>query len=339
IICIRLLSTLRGVLISQVDRPLYALVYIFYFLYIFFILFFSYKSIKSKNNISHFIKFLVFFSAAYCCYSLSSIFISGNRFLHTLYIFDNQYIPAENAVFFIPLFFFFYGIMFQEKKISAKIWYVFLLCLVEGCIIFSYSRSGYIIFGCLLIFFSLLQRKFINIILSLLFIIILINVISNNTGIKNYIEKTFHGKTEFIIPSLSDSEKTIKLDDSTAAKISKYENILSYWKEYPIFGLGVTGAGFVESQFFLILGETGIMGILGYSLFFGYFFKMTSRLKKKCADTEFYGIISGYRYCLISIIALGFLINVFYFNVISIIFGVLSGIIFRIKFIAEANKI
>lgn len=56
--------------------------------------------------------------------------------------------------------------------------------------------------------------------------------------------------------------REVSLDASAAARIDKWKDIFELWRLSPILGYGITGVGFVDSQFPLVLGETGIFGLV-----------------------------------------------------------------------------
>jgi len=50
------------------------------------------------------------------------------------------------------------------------------------------------------------------------------------------------------------------LDPSASERVTSYKEGFEKWKKHPLFGYGVTGAGFIDGQFLRILLETGIVG-------------------------------------------------------------------------------
>jgi len=147
------------------------------------------------------------------------------------------------------------------------------------------------------------------------------------------------GETRFKLADYSgERDIYICLNESPASKIVKYEAISKYWREYPVFGLGLTGAGYIKSQFFLILGETGIAGLTVNFLFVLFFWRLASNIEKLSKEPVFTGAAKGFKYFLIASCVMGFFINLFLLNVFLAIFGVFAGIILKIKFITGAKK-
>jgi len=62
---------------------------------------------------------------------------------------------------------------------------------------------------------------------------------------------------------------TIKLgkvafDPSTSARLISMKEALEQWTRRPIFGYGVTGAGFMDAQYARTLVETGVIGLAAF---------------------------------------------------------------------------
>lgn len=51
------------------------------------------------------------------------------------------------------------------------------------------------------------------------------------------------------------------LDPSASERVTSYKQGFEKWKKRPVFGYGVTGAGFIDGQFLRLLMETGIVGV------------------------------------------------------------------------------
>jgi O-antigen ligase len=62
------------------------------------------------------------------------------------------------------------------------------------------------------------------------------------------------------------------LDPSASERVTSYKQGFEKWEKHPVFGYGVTGAGFIDPQFLRILVETGIAGL---ALFLFLLWRMT----------------------------------------------------------------
>ncbi len=67
------------------------------------------------------------------------------------------------------------------------------------------------------------------------------------------------------------------LDQSTSERIESWGSTLEQWTERPVFGWGVTGAGFKDAQYFRVLVETGV---IGFSFFLLLLYNINRSLRK-----------------------------------------------------------
>ncbi len=57
---------------------------------------------------------------------------------------------------------------------------------------------------------------------------------------------------------------TLRLDTSTSARIDSMARVIKDWQKRPIQGYGVTGYRFVDAQYFKVLADTGILGLMAF---------------------------------------------------------------------------
>jgi len=94
----------------------------------------------------------------------------------------------------------------------------------------------------------------------------------------------FVNKTLFV-SELKLSEDFSCLDYQTTLALEIKKDI----KKHPFFGYGVTGVGFVDGQYPLILGEGGIVGLIMFLWLIGATFKSAWRSFKGLADDDWSG--------------------------------------------------
>ena len=61
----------------------------------------------------------------------------------------------------------------------------------------------------------------------------------------------------------------LRLDPSSAARLSSWGDALRGFVQHPVAGWGVTGYGFLDAQYFRILVEMGAVGLLAFVLLAG----------------------------------------------------------------------
>lgn len=125
-------------------------------------------------------------------------------------------------------------------------------------ILFTKSRGSYLAFLGMGLTLILLTRK-----KSLLVIVLLGLVIGPfilPTAVKERISYTFTPQRSEHI-----TFGQVALDPSTSARLSSWQDGLEALAHRPILGYGVTGYRFVDSQFLLVLVETGLIGFMAFS--------------------------------------------------------------------------
>jgi O-antigen ligase len=56
----------------------------------------------------------------------------------------------------------------------------------------------------------------------------------------------------------------IHLDESSSARLQSWGTAVNGWLQHPVAGWGVTGYGFIDAQYFRLLVETGLLGIVAF---------------------------------------------------------------------------
>ena len=86
----------------------------------------------------------------------------------------------------------------------------------------------------------------------------------------------------------------INLDYSASARLESWRWVLRRWQANPILGYGVTGSGFIDTQFPLVLAETGIVGLAAYIWLLVTIFKASLQVFKSTEDNYFRGLCLGF---------------------------------------------
>jgi O-antigen ligase len=86
----------------------------------------------------------------------------------------------------------------------------------------------------------------------------------------------------------------IRLDTSTSARITTLKEIMTDWPKKPVFGYGVTGHGFIDSQLPRVLIETGILGLLAFLYLLYSIFKLAIDNLKAVSAPYFKGLTIGF---------------------------------------------
>ncbi|MHB0995800.1 MAG: O-antigen ligase family protein [Elusimicrobiales bacterium] len=264
------LSTAMGVISGHIDAKtsfFYVLKYVEYFL----LYFMTVNIVESEEEVKKYLKYglvVAVLVTLYAYYYYSSY--SGPEVRVTAPfevplggdIRESE--PASLGGYYIIVF----GVLMALLTESSG--YILLAAL--GLLIFmfpafllTFSRASYIGFTAMipaLLFLSLRRRVFLLGFLSA-GLISLALMPSISARVMDRISMTYQGvyATQTVATTASGGE--IKLEESAAARIRSIKRVIfERLPKRPLFGWGVTGVGLSDTQYALVLGETGILGAI-----------------------------------------------------------------------------
>ncbi|MBI5189857.1 MAG: hypothetical protein HZA22_04225 [Nitrospirae bacterium] len=85
----------------------------------------------------------------------------------------------------------------------------------------------------------------------------------------------------------------VTLDPSTSERISGFKRSLSKWSDRPIFGYGITGAGFIDGQYFRTIVELGLVGLAAFLYMLYRVFRILYTAYRSEEDPYFRGLALG----------------------------------------------
>jgi O-antigen ligase len=132
-----------------------------------------------------------------------------------------------------------------------------LLVLSGVILMFTQSRGSWIGLICMSVPFILLSPKKIYFIIGAILLIIILPYIAPESTKERFVG-TFQPDPFF---SRTERFMGMGLDPSASERVTSYKQSFEKWKKHPVFGYGITGAGFIDGQFLRVLVETGIVGL------------------------------------------------------------------------------
>jgi O-antigen ligase len=86
-----------------------------------------------------------------------------------------------------------------------------------------------------------------------------------------------------------------RLDTSTSARLRSFKEVVFVdWPKHPVFGYGVTGYLFLDSQYLRVLAETGLVGLLAFLWLQISLFRRARDVLKTTQDPLFKGVALGF---------------------------------------------
>jgi len=132
-----------------------------------------------------------------------------------------------------------------------------LLVLSGASVMFTQSRGSWLGLICMSAPFMLLSPKRFFFIVGAIFLLVALPYIAPQSTKERFVG-TFRADPGF---DRTESFMGRGLDPSSSERLTSYKKGFGKWKNRPILGYGVTGAGFIDGQFIRVLVETGIVGL------------------------------------------------------------------------------
>ncbi len=198
------------------------------------------------------------------------------------------------------------GLFIHAKTLSIRIILGLFLLFVFPVFLFTLSRGGYISFISMYAIFFFLSKKERILFLYLAFVLVFTIPAILPSKVANRIERTFTGKTTYEIMG----EKLV-LDEAAAARIETWKYVFEMFKKSPLIGHGVAGIDFVDTQYGMVLGEAGVIGVGIFFWLMTALFNNAYRIYKNVKDDYVQGLSLGFVCSLAALLIMGLGANTF----------------------------
>ncbi len=158
---------------------------------------------------------------------------------------------------------------------------------------FTLSRASYA--AIIPMYFTLIifhRGRARNYLIGFMMIVIILGIFFLPSAVKERIQYTFGGEVDESVVPIKVGDVT--LDPSASARINDWIRLYEMWRKRPFFGYGVTGAGFVDSQYFLTLVETGLIGLASFLALLWGIFRHSLRIFRNTKDEFLKAIALGF---------------------------------------------
>ena len=149
------------------------------------------------------------------------------------------------------------GMIFYYKEKRQLL--ILLLLFLAPTFLFTLSRASYFGMAVSMVAFVAISKD--KRVLTAVLLILLLSILAFSFGpqaLKDRITGAFKPEESQELKQLG----AITLGPSTAARIKSWDDVLKHdIPKDPFLGRGVTGLRFLDSQYILVLGETGIIGL------------------------------------------------------------------------------
>jgi O-antigen ligase len=181
------------------------------------------------------------------------------------------------------------GLLLKSEDARSRQLYIFLLLAIIPPFLFTQSRASYLglIVTCFILGVSMRHRIIIT---GFLALALLLSPLFLPQEVKDRILFTFSQPEESGQIHIGE----IHLDTSTSARIASLKEIMQDWPKKPIFGYGITGYKFLDSQYLKVLIETGMLGLITFAYLLYSIFRLAVKNLKEVKTPYFKGLTVGF---------------------------------------------
>jgi len=228
-----------------------------------------------------------------------------------------------------------FGIVLADPRIRVRGPLILLLLFALPPLLFTLSRASYMAFiaGCLAFLAVSQQRIIVGAIIIGMLAVSLIGVIMLPAKVQKRITGTFRMESEYHVKIGS-----VDLDASASARIVSYQEAIRVWQKSPLLGLGVTGTHFIDSQYFRLLAETGLIGLSAFLFILWRLLSETWKVYKQCEDYFLKGAALGLFCGIIAMMAHAISANSFIIIRIAEPLWLMAGLILLIPKLDDAAE-
>ncbi|MBI3939901.1 MAG: O-antigen ligase family protein [Acidobacteria bacterium] len=283
-----ILSTLLGIQAGNVN-PIIGSLFVLKYLEYFFLFWMVVNSTHSQAQIRRY--FFVLVGVA-CVVSLVAILQIPSGARVTAPFQGEHGEPNTLASYLLLIMALVLGVALTAKKYGWALMGLFFFMLIP--FIYTLSRTSYAAFVPVLYVLCYVTRKYF--LMAALTIIALIVLAAPEAVLPAVVISRI--KSTFGEPKVSGQimVQGRRFDPSTEARLTSFGDALDAFQQKPLFGWGVTGRGFIDSQYFRVLIETGALGTVLFVYLMGHVFFIARKaiVTFRGRDPLFYGLSCGF---------------------------------------------
>jgi O-antigen ligase len=226
------------------------------------------------------------------------------------------------------------GLWLTSNSSRDQYIYSLLTLLFAIPLIYTQSRTSYLAIIPAMLAFVWLSGKRHWVAMIIFLLIVSLPFIAPEPA-KERVEYTFtQGKTQKNVVEVGG----VKLDTSLSARLKGWGRAAQDWVEHPILGYGVAGYRFVDAQYVRVMTETGLLGVLTFTLLMTTMFRLAYRTFKEVVDPLYKGLAMGYLAGFIGLLCHGIGANTFIIVRIMEPFWFMTAIVVMAPEIEKMNQ-
>ncbi|MBI3987545.1 MAG: O-antigen ligase family protein, partial [Lentisphaerae bacterium] len=324
-------ATLLGVIAGRVRWEAGLFHNLKYFEY-FFLFFMILAHVRSRQTIRRILKAMLWAFFFVLIYGYTQIDLTGHG--RVTAPFD----PAEPNTFggyIVLLMCIAFGILLTDKRFPVKAVSGGLLLFALPPLLFTLSRGSYIalLAGFLAFLAFSPQRLLVGVVLAGAVAALLLGYPLIPAKVQDRVMETFQRGDEYAV-----RVGGVDLDSSASARLVSYGQAIRVWAQYPLFGRGVTGTHFIDSQYFRVLAETGIVGLAAFLFMIWRLLKEIWSVHRRCDQPLLKGAALGFFCGIVAMLAHSLSVNSFIIIRIAEPFWMIAGLLLLIPRLPEGDE-
>jgi O-antigen ligase len=285
-IAVCLISTLLGSIADRVDFKTGVLFVIKYFEYTL-VYFMAVNHFQEKAQIRKYLAAMLVICVIVSCIGLAQI-PQGDRISAP---FEGESGEPNTLGGYLVLFIAISsGLLLTTTSSQARVLYGAMILLFGVTLVYTQSRSSYIALIPVALVFVWLSSKRHWVLFVLIGLAVLLPYVTPDVAKERMAYTFMQGVDGNDVVELMGA----KLDTSTSARLISWKSIASNCVRHPILGFGVTGYGFVDSQYFRVLIETGFIGLTAFLLLVASIIRHAYLNFRKVVDPFDKGLCMGF---------------------------------------------
>lgn len=226
------------------------------------------------------------------------------------------------------------GLAVTSKSSRAQVLYGFLALVFAVPLLYTQSRSSYLAVIPAMLVFVWLSEKRLWVILAVLVAGIGFTLFTPDPAEERVTYTLNQGRYQKDVVELGG----MRLDTSLSARLRNYRSVSEDWVKHPVLGYGVTGYAFVDGQYFRVIAETGLLGLITFLILISAIFRLAKGVLKEASDPFHRGLAMGFLAGFVGLLCHGIGANTFIIVRIMEPFWFVTAMVIMIPEIEKAEK-
>lgn len=298
------LSTGWGMLNATVRNPLASFFYLAKYVQYFLLFFMVANVVHDRHQVKRMVKAALFTAGCVTAYGYAQIASHGPGYRITAPFEGLHAEPNTMAGYLMLMMAVALGLALYASSPIKRALLVGLAAAMVPPFLFTYSRGGYLGFVGMYVTFCLFSRRFQSVLWVLLALGLICAPFLVPKTVVQRVSSTFE-------TNYGHKFGQVRLSQSPAYRLLVWKHIMAEWKKSPLLGLGVAGAGLVDNQYALVLGELGLLGAFTYLWVRWCLLQVAYRAYRTVQDPSMQGLSLGFLAGLVGLLIHSFGGNIF----------------------------